>query len=38
MAEVLIFDDDPSVGDLMSEVLRGQGLTVAHFLTGAGVL
>ncbi len=38
MAEVLIFDDDPSVGDLMSEVLRGQGLTVAHFLTGAGAL
>ncbi|MBI3552148.1 MAG: response regulator [Elusimicrobia bacterium] len=38
MAEVLIFDDDPSVGDLMSEILRGRGLTVAHFLTGAGAL
>ena len=38
MADVLIFDDDPSVGDLMSELLRGRGLTVSHFLSGAGVV
>ena len=38
MADVLIFDDDPSVGDLMREVLRGKGLTVSHFLSGAGVV
>lgn len=38
MADVLIFDDDPSVGDLMSEVLRGKGLTVSHFLSGAGAV
>lgn len=38
MADVLIFDDDPSVGDLMSELLRTRGLTVSHFLSGAGVV
>lgn len=38
MADVLIFDDDPSVGDLMSELLRGRGLTVSHFMSGAGVV
>ncbi|MBI5246457.1 MAG: response regulator [Elusimicrobia bacterium] len=38
MADVLIFDDDPSVGDLMGELLRGRGLTVSHFLSGAGVV
>ena len=36
MADVLIFDDDPSLGDLMGEILRDKGLTVSHFLTGAG--
>ena len=38
MADVLIFDDDPSLGDLMGEILRGKGLTVSHFLTGAGAV
>ncbi len=38
MADVLIFDDDPSVGDLMSELLRGRGLAVSHFMSGAGVV
>jgi CheY-like chemotaxis protein len=38
MADVLIFDDDPSVGDLMGELLRGRGVTVSHFLSGAGVV
>jgi CheY-like chemotaxis protein len=38
MADVLIFDDDPAVGDLMGELLRGRGLTVSHFLSGAGVV
>ncbi len=38
MADVLIFDDDPSVGDLMGELLRGRGLSVSHFLSGAGVV
>jgi CheY-like chemotaxis protein len=38
MADVLVFDDDPSVGDLIAEVLRGKGLTVSHFLSGAGAV
>ncbi len=38
MADVLIFDDDPSVGDLLGELLRTRGATVAHFLSGAGVV
>jgi CheY-like chemotaxis protein len=38
MADVLVFDDDPAVGDLIAEVLRGKGLTVAHFLSGAGAV
>ena len=38
MADVLIFDDDPAVGDLLGELLRGRGLTVSHYLSGAGVV
>lgn len=38
MADVLIFDDDPSIGDLLGEVLRAQSLTVTHHQSGAGVL
>ena len=38
MADVLIFDDDPRVGDLVGEVLRGRGLSCAHFPSGAGVV
>ena len=38
MSDVLIFDDAPSVGDLMGELLRGRGLAVSHFLSGAGVV
>ncbi|HAM34683.1 MAG TPA: hypothetical protein DEB40_02745 [Elusimicrobia bacterium] len=36
MADVIIFDDDPSIGDLAREVLRGLGLTVEHYLSAAG--
>ena len=36
MADVLIFDDDPSIGDLAAEVLRDLGLSVEHYLSGAG--
>ncbi|MEK7389276.1 MAG: response regulator [Elusimicrobiota bacterium] len=38
MADVLIFDDDPGVGDLMGDLLRSQGLTVSHFTSGAGAI
>ncbi len=38
MADVLVFDDDPMIGDLVSHLLRGKGLTVSHFLSGAGAL
>ncbi|MEE8424485.1 MAG: response regulator [Elusimicrobiota bacterium] len=38
MPDVLIFEDDPTVGDLASDVLRYKGLTVEHHLSGAGVL
>ena len=38
MADVLIFDDDPTIGDLAGEVLRDRGLTVGHFSSGAGVI
>ncbi|MDX6769144.1 MAG: response regulator [Elusimicrobiota bacterium] len=38
MADVLIFDDDPRVGELVGEVLRGRGLSCAHFPSGAGVV
>lgn len=38
MPDVLIFEDDPTVGDLAADVLRQKGLTVGHYLSGAGVL
>ena len=38
MAEVLIFEDDPQIGDLMATLLRSRGLTVSHYLSGAGAL
>ena len=38
MADVLVFDDDPAIGALVSEVLRSRGLTVSHYLSGAGAL
>lgn len=36
MADVIIFDDDPTIGDLAGEVLRGLDLSVEHYLSGAG--
>ncbi|MFA6002813.1 MAG: response regulator [Elusimicrobiota bacterium] len=36
MPDVIIFDDDPSMGDVAGEVLRGFGLSVDHFLSGTG--
>jgi CheY-like chemotaxis protein len=38
MPDVLIFEDDPFIGNLASEILRGKGLTVVHYLSGAGVV
>src|SRR5271170_659928 len=38
MPDVLIFDDDPAIGDLAGELLRDRGLTVGHFRSGAGVI
>jgi len=36
MADVLIFDDDPALGDWAGEVLRSLGLSVEHYLSAAG--
>jgi CheY-like chemotaxis protein len=36
MADVIIFDDDPAIGDVAAEVLRGFGLTVEHHPNAAG--
>jgi CheY-like chemotaxis protein len=36
MPDVLIFDDDPALGDWAGEVLRGLGLSVEHYLSAAG--
>ncbi|HVE14823.1 MAG TPA: response regulator [Elusimicrobiota bacterium] len=38
MPDVLIFEDDPLIGALASDVARMKGLTAGHFLSGAGVL
>lgn len=38
MPDVLIFDDDPGIGSLIGEVLRGRGLTSQYFPSGAGVV
>jgi CheY-like chemotaxis protein len=38
MASVLIFDDDPQVGSLVAEIVRGRGLTVEHHLTASGIV
>jgi CheY-like chemotaxis protein len=38
MANVLIYDDDPEVGSLVSEVVRSCGLTVEHHLTAGGII
>ena len=38
MPDALIFDDDPGVGALIGEVLRGRGLSSVHFPSGAGVV
>ena len=38
MPDALIFDDDPGIGELVGELLRGRGLTSAHFPSGAGVM
>jgi CheY-like chemotaxis protein len=38
MASVLIFDDDPQVGALVAEIVRGRGLTVEHHLSAAGIV
>ncbi|MBI5238900.1 MAG: response regulator [Elusimicrobia bacterium] len=36
MADVLVFDDDPALGDWAGEVLRRLGLSVDHYLSAAG--
>jgi CheY-like chemotaxis protein len=36
--DVLIFEDDPSIGDLAADILRAKGLSVGHYLSGAGVV
>jgi len=38
MASVLIFDDDPQVGALVAEIVRGRGLTVEHHLSASGIV
>ena len=38
MTNVLIFDDDPLVGGLVSEVVRSRGLTVVHHLSASGIV
>ena len=38
MPDVLIFDDDPTIGDLAKELLGEKGVSVEHFLSGAGVI
>lgn len=38
MADVVIFEDDPFIGNLTGDILRGKGLSVVHYLSGAGVV
>lgn len=38
MPDVLVFDDDPSIGDLAEAVLAKRGLSVEHHLSGAGAV
>ncbi len=38
MASVLIFDDDPGVGSLVADLVRGWGLTVEHHLSAGGIV
>ena len=38
MADVLVFDDDPALGDWAGEVLRRLGLSVEHYLSAAGAV
>jgi CheY-like chemotaxis protein len=38
MPSVLVFDDDPDVGGLVSDLVRSCGLTVEHHLSAVGVV
>ena len=38
MPSVLVFDDDPDVGGLVSDLVRSYGLTVEHHLSAVGVV
>ncbi|MDE2313594.1 MAG: response regulator, partial [Elusimicrobia bacterium] len=38
MSDVLIFDDDPAVADLLSGLLHARGLSVDAYTSGAGVV
>ncbi|MBI4423911.1 MAG: response regulator [Elusimicrobia bacterium] len=38
MPDVLVFDDDPALGDLLGDLLRARKLSVSHFLSGSGLL
>lgn len=37
-ARVLVVDDDPSLGEMLGIILRGEGMQVAHCTTGSGAL
>ena len=37
-ARVLVVDDDPSLGEMLGIILRGEGMQVAHCSTGSGAL
>lgn len=37
-ARVLVVDDDPSLGEMLGIILRGEGMQVAHCATGSGAL
>ncbi|MFA5138037.1 MAG: response regulator [Elusimicrobiota bacterium] len=38
MADVLIFEDDPSVGDMVADLVREKGLTAEHYLSATGAV
>lgn len=38
VASVLIFDDDPAIGSLVADIVRGCGLTVEHHLSAGGIV
>lgn len=38
MPDILIFEDDPSIGDMVVDLVKGRGLTAEHFLSAAGAV